>query len=81
MTWSSPRHTVGEMLADAFKVTTTNDRGVPCQPLAIVMDQYAGFHGSRCNQDGVNAWGALNATAPLLAAIDLLDEQLVPGGS
>ena len=29
----------------------------------------------------VNAWGALNATAPLLAAIDLLDEQLVPGGS
>ncbi|MBI2422100.1 MAG: hypothetical protein HYV27_04655 [Candidatus Hydrogenedentes bacterium] len=64
----------GRAGAAFFQFTQTHDRGVPHVPVAIVLDELAGF-----NAFMRRPWGILENTAGDLALYDLFEQQIFPG--
>jgi hypothetical protein len=67
----------GEMLKEVFSVYSTHDRGIPYTPLAIMLDEGAGFGGSICSPIDRQQWGVFRHSPNDQAVYDLLNEQLL----
>lgn len=70
--WRLTSH--GEKAKEVFAFMRAHDRGTPYTPVAIVLDQYAGYNGFMAKP-----WGILEPTEGDNAITDLLEEQLFPG--
>jgi hypothetical protein len=70
--WRLTSH--GERARDVFAFMRNHDRGTPWTPIAIVLDQYAGYNGFMAKP-----WGILEPTQGDNEITDLLEEQLFPG--
>jgi hypothetical protein len=69
--WTLTAH--GEKAAAVYAMMQ-RDRGVPYTPVAIILDQYAGYNGYMDKP-----WGILQPTAADRELRDLFDHQLFPG--
>ena len=67
---------LGELAVEVTEVMNTHDRGVPYAPVAILIDQYAGYNSF---QD--KPWGVFSKTAGDLKTYDLFQHQLFPGSA
>lgn len=70
--WTLTDH--GRTAADVFALMQRAQRGVPYAPVAVVLDQFAGY-----NAYMDKPWGILPPTAGDREARDLFDHQLFPG--
>lgn len=70
--WTLSEH--GRKAAEIFRFMQTHERGVPFTPVAIVLDQLAGYNGYMDKP-----WGILPPTAGDRELRDLFDHQLFPG--
>lgn len=70
--WELTSH--GHKAAEVFQFTQSHERGIPYTPVAIVLDQYAGYNGYMDRP-----WGILEPTEGDRQARDLFDHQLFPG--
>lgn len=70
--WALTSH--GRKAAEVFQFTREHERGVPFTPVAIVLDQLAGYNGFMDKP-----WGILPPTAGDRELRDLFDHQLFPG--
>lgn len=59
---------------EVFAFMRSHDRGTPWTPVAVVLDEYAGYNGFMARP-----WGILEPTAGDNEITDLLEEQLFPG--
>ena len=72
--WRLTSH--GERARDTFAFMRAHDRGTPHTPIAIVLDQYAGYNGFMGKP-----WGILDLTPGDEELRDLLEHQLFPGSN
>lgn len=72
--WRLTSH--GERARDTFAFMRAHDRGTPHTPIAIVLDQYAGYNGFMGKP-----WGILEPTQGDEELRDLLEHQLFPGSN
>jgi len=64
----------GRKAAEVFRFMREHERGIPCTPVAIVLDHLAGY-----NAYMDKPWGILEPTASDRQVRDLFDNQLFPG--
>jgi hypothetical protein len=64
----------GAALGQLYALMNSHDRGIPCTPVAVVLDHYAGYNGY-----AHLAWGTLPFTAGDVQIDDLFVNQLFPG--
>jgi hypothetical protein len=70
--WTLTEH--GRKAAEVFQFMRAHERGVPFTPVAILLDQLAGYNGYMDKP-----WGILQPTAGDRQVRDLFDYQLFPG--
>lgn len=70
--WTMTSH--GEKAVEVFRFMQTHDRGIPCMPVAVVLDHLAGY-----NAFMDKPWGILEPTEGDREVRDLFDCQLFPG--
>ena len=69
-----PLSVYGEKAREVFSFTRKQERGTPYTPIAVVLDEYAGYNGYRGRP-----WGILEPTQGDQEITDLFQQQLFPG--
>lgn len=70
--WRLTEH--AQRAKEVFAFMRNHDRGTPYTPIAVILDQYAGYNGYMARP-----WGILEPTPGDTKITDLFEEQLFPG--